>query len=123
MKVTYKNIITRRFEIRALYQNGMLLSAKGRSRKRRQRNLKTSSLEDFKKWVKDGKGNRLVNIVIGEHGQADHASIWAFNYVLMSGQFVNSVEDINFEDENADKEKAEYLRLKAKYENEGITNG
>jgi hypothetical protein len=71
-------------------------------------------IEAAKKWVKEG--NRSIKIEIGEVGNNEYFSFWAFDYDLMEGQHVNSIEEINIEavKEKADREK--YESLKAKFE-------
>lgn len=72
-------------------------------------------LDQFKKWFNDG--NRAVDIrmntVVGEK----IFSIWVYDYDLQVGQHVNDVSDINLKGEVEKQEYEEYLRLRAKYEN------
>jgi len=71
-------------------------------------------IEAAKKWVKEGR--RGIEIKIGEPGNKEYFSIWAFDYDLMEGQRVKSIEEIDIEavKEKADRKK--YESLKAKFE-------
>jgi len=51
--------------------------------------------EGFCRWVQEGKGTRTVEIRIGKSGNKDFLSIWAYDYEMSTGQFVERPEDIN----------------------------
>jgi hypothetical protein len=71
-------------------------------------------IEAAKKWVSEGR--RSIDIHVGDLGDNKSFRIWAYDYDLMGGQYVNSIEEIDIK---AFKEKAErekYEQLKKKYE-------
>jgi len=51
-------------------------------------------LNPFIDWVRDGKG-RKVSIELGEYGDNEKISIWAYDYIYATGQYVQSVDEID----------------------------
>ncbi len=45
-----------------------------------------------------------------------HIRVWAYDYDLLTGQSVKSVDEIDLEAEKAKEEKAQYERLRKKFE-------
>lgn len=72
-------------------------------------------LESFIQWQKENPATRTVDIDINKDG----VKIWVYDTAIWQGQFVESVADINLEGEEERKEKAEFERLRAKYEGQG----
>ena len=73
-------------------------------------------LNQFVKWQQEKPKTRHVNIEI----TYDETKIWVYDFALMVGQHVKSVEEIHLEGVREAREKVEYERLKAKFE--GGTN-
>jgi len=71
-------------------------------------------LSQFEQWVKEG--NRSVTIEIEKLDDKTKTKIWVFDYDLSEGQFVNSIDEINLEEEKISREKELYEQLKAKFE-------
>jgi hypothetical protein len=72
-------------------------------------------LDKLRQWVKEGEGRRSVTINIGEPRESDYLRIFVYDYSLMCGQAVQSVEEINLEAEKEKEDKEEFERLKAKF--------
>jgi hypothetical protein len=70
-------------------------------------------IEAAKQWVK--KGNRSINIEIGKPADNEYFSMWAYDYDLMEGQHVDSIEEINIELLKEKRDRAKYKSLKAKF--------
>lgn len=47
----------------------------------------------FREWQL--KGNRSVKIEMGKVADIGHLSVWVFDYDLLIGQFVTSIEEID----------------------------
>lgn len=62
--------------------------------------------------------NRHVAINIGSPWDNDDFSVWCYDYALSMGQYVKDGEEINIPKVKQDKEKAEFERLKTKFEGE-----
>lgn len=77
--------------------------------------MQESDLNAFKKWVKDGNGNRKVTINIGEYDNKDFLNIHVYDFNLNGGQAVRSVDEIDIEKANEADEKALLQRLQSKY--------
>lgn len=73
---------------------------------------KKIDLNPFIEWQAEKKESRSVDIKVGK----DRVSVWAYDHVLMEGQHVKSVDEIDLEGKKAENEKAQLERLKAKYE-------
>ena len=71
-------------------------------------------LTQFERWANEGR--RSVSIEIDNHTGNGEVKIWVFDYDLMEGQFVKSVDEINIEAVKAAKEKALYEKLKTIFE-------
>jgi len=72
-------------------------------------------LNKFLEWAK--QGHRSIDIkLVCRHGEITKKKVWVFDYHLLQGQHVESVDEIDIESVTAAREKAEYERLKAKYE-------
>ena len=81
-------------------------------------------LNQFLEWQRAGK-RRTVSIELGRPLDKKHIRVWAYDYDLLTGQSVKSVDEIDLEAEKAKEEaekakeeKAEYERLKKKFEGE-----
>lgn len=72
-------------------------------------------LNQFVKWQKQDK-NRSVTIKIGDEPRTHDIDIYVYDYRLMAGQRVKSVDEIDLEAEKLKREKAEFERLKRKFE-------
>lgn len=70
--------------------------------------------EEFIEWAK--KGSRKVEISFDHLSGHKQTQIWVFDADLMVSKYVDSIEEVNLNDEKEKGEKAEYERLKAKYE-------
>lgn len=70
-------------------------------------------LNEFVTWQAEKPGKRSANITIETNGEV---KIWVYDFDLMVGQHVKSVEEIHLEGVKEAQEKAEYERLKAKFE-------
>lgn len=73
-------------------------------------------LTSLREWVKSGQGNRSIEIKIGETNDSTHFNIWAYDYELQEGQFVESTDQINLKKKKENAEKALYEKLKVKFE-------
>jgi hypothetical protein len=51
-------------------------------------------LNSFVEWVREKK-NRYISIVIGAPDNNDKIKIWAYDYSLSTGQYVDSVGEID----------------------------
>ena len=71
-------------------------------------------IEAAKKWVSEG--NRSITIGIGTYDNSKHFSIFAYDYNLLTGKHVDSIEEIDIDATKEQKDKEEYERLKAKFE-------
>lgn len=63
-------------------------------------------------WAKEKPTTRKAEINT-ENGEV---SVWVYDKALCEGQIVKNVNEIKIEEKQAKKEKAEYERLKQKYE-------
>jgi len=72
-------------------------------------------LNQFIEWQKQDM-NRMVTIEIGVRGNIRKIQVWAYDYKLKVGQIVQSVDEIDLEAKKAEQEKAEYERLRKKFE-------
>jgi len=70
-----------------------------------------TDLNKFAEWQAKSE-YRTVKIEIGNAG----ARAWVYDYSLMMGQYVESVEEIDLTNEKEIQERALLDRLKAKYE-------
>lgn len=70
-------------------------------------------IDKAKKWVSEG--NRSIEIEIGTVGDRKHFRIWAYDYDLMQGQTVKSIEEIDLAAEKERHEREQFEKLKAKY--------
>ena len=70
-------------------------------------------LNQFLEWQEEKPKSRAITIKAG-HG--DPLMVWVYDRDLRTGQFVKSVDEIDLEAEKAKEEKAEYERLKKKFE-------
>ena len=73
-----------------------------------------SLLDDLKKWVNQGKRSADIDIstVDGEF----KCFIWVYDYVLMTGQYIKDISDINLEEAKRQEELKKYEELKKKFE-------
>ena len=70
-------------------------------------------LNSFYTWQQQDPDMRHVQITI-EHN--NKPKVWVYDFTLMAGQHVKSVDEINLVGVREAREKAEYERLKAKFE-------
>ena len=70
-------------------------------------------LNQFLEWQEEKPKSRAITIKAG-HGEP--LMVWVYDRSLRTGQFVKSVDEIDLEAEKDKKEKAEYERLKKKFE-------
>ncbi len=70
-------------------------------------------LNQFATWQVEKPDTRCITIKAG-HGE--ELNVWVFDRKLMIGQYAKSVDEIDLEAEKAADEKAEFERLRAKYE-------
>lgn len=78
-------------------------------------NKKEIDLNQFIAWQREGK-DRTVNIEIGDVGRSKDITIWVYDYELMAGQHVTSVDEIDLEKAHEEEERRKYERLKKKFE-------
>ncbi|MDD5018070.1 MAG: hypothetical protein PHO15_08245 [Eubacteriales bacterium] len=62
-------------------------------------------LNSFVEWVREKK-NRYISIEIGASDNNDKIKVWAYDYGLQAGQFVDSVSEIDLEKRHLDDLKA-----------------
>jgi len=62
-------------------------------------------LNSFVEWVREKK-NRYISIEIGAPDNNDKIKIWAYDYSLSTGQYVDSVGEIDLEKRHLDDLKA-----------------
>jgi len=72
-------------------------------------------LNQFYQWQQEEK-SRTVTIKIGEFGEPEKLKVWVYDYKLDAGQHVTSVDEIDLEAEKERRERAEFERLRSKYE-------
>lgn len=72
-------------------------------------------LNQFLEWQKEGK-DRTVTIEIGSRSNSEKIHVHAYDYKLQVGQAVKSVDEIDLEAEKTKREKAEYERLRRKFD-------
>ena len=70
-----------------------------------------TDLNQFAEWQKGNK-SRFIEIKIN----ARETRIWAYDSSMEVGQFVQSVEEIDLAARKEQKERAEFERLRAKFE-------
>ncbi len=73
-------------------------------------------LEELRAWQQQGR--RIVEINMGSVRDKEYFRIWVYDYDLQAGQDVASADEIDLEGVIRRKEKAEYERLKVKFEGE-----
>jgi hypothetical protein len=73
-------------------------------------------LTTLREWVKSGNGKRTVETKIGEFEDLYFMNIWAYDFELAEGQFVNSVKEIDLKKKKQDDERKLYEKLKTKFE-------
>lgn len=69
-------------------------------------------LNQFIEWQKKKSKSRHVDIKITPWG----TKIWAYDEKLQVGQHVKNVNEIDLEAKKADEERAEFERLKKKFD-------
>ena len=79
-------------------------------------------LQQFEDWVKAGNGNRHIRIDIGDVCYTELTKVWAYDYNLKVGMYVNSVEEIDLVTEKAQQDKIQYETLKAIFEEKSVVN-
>lgn len=75
--------------------------------------------ESFLNWQKEKVGRNLM-IDIGRPSAHEYFQIWVYDYNLGIGQFAQSADEINLEETKINNEKETYIRLKQKFETEGL---
>lgn len=76
-------------------------------------------MDDFaalKQWVKEGQGTRTVEIKIGQRQDSNHYNIFAYDFELEEGQYIDTLEQLNLEKKKENNERRLYEKLRAKYE-------
>jgi hypothetical protein len=76
-------------------------------------------IKAFRKWQQTGM--RTVSITLGQAGDKEYIRIWAYDYGLMIGQHVESVDEIDL-DKVAKKELEEKINQLQKLTGEGGAN-
>ncbi len=71
-------------------------------------------LNTFLKWQEEKPDSRSVEIKLNRGA----VTIWVWDYDIMMGQHVTSVDEIDLDGTAERREKAELERLKKKYEGE-----
>lgn len=71
-------------------------------------------LSAFVAWRNEAPERRYVSVKL-EPGMTE-VRAWVYDSVLQVGDFVTCVEEINLEQKKEDRDRAEYLRLKQKFE-------
>lgn len=77
-----------------------------------------TNLNDFAKWQSENPAARSFEIKMepARHGKQASLSAWVYDYDLMIGQRVQSVEEINLVAHREKEEREKLAELKAKYE-------
>lgn len=70
-------------------------------------------LNQFAKWQGE-KDSRYIAIKLDK----SRVSIWAYDYILATGQFVKSADEIDLEGKKAETERKQYEALRKKFEGE-----
>lgn len=70
-------------------------------------------LNQFAKWQGE-KDSRDIEIKLDK----SRVSIWAYDYILATGQFVKSADEIDLEGKKAETERKQYEALRKKFEGE-----
>ena len=75
-----------------------------------------NTLKDYQEW-QAGSPGRSVSIKIQNSIYKDEpqTNIWVYDNLLMAGQYVNSVEEIDLEYEKEKEERAVLKKLHVKY--------
>jgi len=75
-----------------------------------------NTLADFEQWQAGGPG-RSVSIKIQNSIYKDEpaTNIWVYDNLLMAGQYVSAVEEIDLEAEKEKEERAVLRKLHVKY--------
>lgn len=76
------------------------------------------NLNDFAKWQSENPAARSFEIKMepARHGKQSTLSAWVYDYDLMIGQLVRSVEEIDLMAHHEKEEREKLAELKAKYE-------
>ena len=76
-----------------------------------------SDLNEFVTWVEEKPNSRICTIRIEQEGLGKSVSVkpWVYDVLLMSGQTVASVSEINLEAAKENEERKEYEKLRAKF--------
>jgi len=69
----------------------------------------------FVEWQAQDPKNRSVKVEIDRNGVS---KVWVYDYNLMNGQHVTSVDEIRLEEDKEEQDRRTYERLKAKFEGE-----
>jgi len=72
-------------------------------------------LNQFIKWQGE-KAGRCVDIEIGKSPYTNDISMWVYDYDLLVGQHVTTVEEIDLEGKKQLQEQEQYEQLKKKFE-------
>lgn len=77
-----------------------------------------TNLNDFIKWQSENPAARSFEIKSepARHGRKASLSAWVYDYDLMVGQLVHSVEEIDLAAQREKEEREKLAELKAKYE-------
>jgi len=67
----------------------------------------------FVEWQAQDPKNRSVKVEIDRNGVS---KVWVYDYNLMNGQHVTSVDEIRLEEDKEEQDRRTYERLKAKFE-------
>lgn len=72
-------------------------------------------LNKFVEWQKEHK-NCSVSLEIGKEPRTNEIKIWVYDYDLMVGQHVTSVDEINLQSKKDNEDREIYEELKKKFE-------
>ena len=72
-------------------------------------------LNQFYQWQQE-KQSRSVTIKMGECLEPNKLTVWVYDYRLGAGQHVTSTDEIDLEAAKERRERAEFERLRCKYE-------
>ena len=68
----------------------------------------------FVAWRNEAPDRRYVSVKL-EPGTKE-VRVWVYDSVLQIGEYVTCVEEINLEQKKEDRDRAEFLKLKQKFE-------
>lgn len=75
-----------------------------------------SDLYGFLVWQAEAPERRTVDIKVDEFKEKQRVTIWVYDHVLMVGQYVETVDEIDMEARKEVEDRAKYEDLKKKFE-------